>query len=83
MFRPSTFGSVVTYSLFSLAGLFLGSEAGLLTGGLSAKSTLTKDEQTRRRIESAYTKFKIDLLRKSAEDLEKSGGGSTLGEKML
>jgi hypothetical protein len=76
MLKPSTLGDVATYSLFGLAGLFVGGETGLLTGGLSAQSAIKKDPEAKKRIETAFRKFRAETLRLEADQLEK-------GEKAL
>lgn len=62
-------------SLFSIAGFFLGGEIGLLTGSASAKRTISAEPDSRGRIESAFRQFRVDLLRKQADELEKQGRG--------
>jgi hypothetical protein len=76
MLKPSTLGDVATYTLFGLAGLFVGGETGLLTGGLSAQSAIKKDPEAKKRIETAFRKFRAETLRLEADQLEK-------GEKAL
>lgn len=39
---PSRWGDAATYFLFSVGGLFLGGELGLITGTASASRTITK-----------------------------------------
>lgn len=51
---------------------------GLLTGSAAASRTITGDEESKARIESAFRRFKADVLRKEAESLEaldESGSG--------
>jgi hypothetical protein len=48
----------------------------LLTGGLSAQSAIKKDPEARKRIETAFRKFRAETLRLEADQLEK-------GEKAL
>jgi hypothetical protein len=76
MLKPSTLGDIATYTLFGLGGLFVGGETGLLTGGLSAGSAIRKDPEAKRRIETAFRKFRAETLRLEADQLEK-------GEKAL
>jgi hypothetical protein len=76
MLKPSTLGDIATYTLFGLGGLFVGGETGLLTGGLSAQSAIKKDPEARKRIETAFRKFRAETLRLEADQLEK-------GEKAL
>ncbi|KAH0258073.1 hypothetical protein KCU91_g16009, partial [Aureobasidium melanogenum] len=77
MLKPSTFGDIVTYTLFGLGGLFVGGETGLLTGSLSAQSAIKRDPEAKRRIESAFRKFRAETLRFEADQLEK--GERSLG----
>jgi hypothetical protein len=76
LLKPTTLGDVATYVLFSSGGLFLGGETGLLTGSYSASSTVTRDPEIKARIETAFRKFRADVLRKEADWLD--GGGSVL-----
>ena len=64
-------GDVLAYTFFGAGGMFLGGETGLLTGTASAKRTITKDPETKARIEKAFGRFKADVLRKEIEQLEK------------
>ena len=68
--KPSTLGDVATYFFFSAGGVFLGGETGLLTGSGSASRTITKDPETRERIESAFRRFRADVLRKEADAID-------------
>ena len=74
LLQPSTLGDVATYLLFSAGGLFLGGETGLLTGTYSATRSISRDPESRARIETAFKKFRADVLRKEATRLD--GGGS-------
>lgn len=74
--KPSTLGDIATYTLFGMGGLFLGGEAGLLTGGWSAKRSITQDPEMKKRIEKAFNAFRADVLRKQIEQLE---GGKSEG----
>jgi hypothetical protein len=56
--------------------MILGGELGLLFGTWSASRAISKDPARRARIENAYKKFRVDVLRKEAERLER--GGSAL-----
>lgn len=76
--KPSTIGDVATYTFFGAGGLFLGGELGALTGSYSASSTLSKDPVSKKRIELAFRRFRADVLRKEAEDLE-NGRGTVKG----
>ncbi|KAF1849853.1 uncharacterized protein K460DRAFT_258470, partial [Cucurbitaria berberidis CBS 394.84] len=67
---PSRWGDAATYFLFSVGGLFLGGELGLLTGTASAAKTITKDPQSRERIERAFKNYRIDALKKEIREME-------------
>ena len=77
MIKPSTLGDVVTYTLFSLGGVFLGGELGMLTGSASARRAISSDTESRRRIEHAFRAFRADVLKQEAKELE--GGEGPLG----
>ena len=58
----------------------MGGETGLLTGSGSAGRTITKDPESRERIEKAFRKFRADVLRKQADAIdEKSSVSEMLG----
>lgn len=67
---PSRWGDAATYFLFSIGGLFLGGEVGLLTGTASASRTVTKDPEARARIEKAFKNYRIDVLKREIEQLK-------------
>ncbi|KAI8934204.1 hypothetical protein NX059_008953 [Plenodomus lindquistii] len=67
---PSRWGDAATYFFFSVAGLFLGGEIGLLTGTASATRTVTKDPEARARIEKAFKNYRIDVLKQEIRGLE-------------
>jgi len=71
---PPPGSNALTAFLFGTAGLFLGGELGMVTGTRSAKRTLNQDLTSRRRIEAAFRKFKADVLRKQAQELEAGTG---------
>ncbi|KAL1862192.1 hypothetical protein Plec18167_001022 [Paecilomyces lecythidis] len=75
-FQPSPAGDFATYFLFGAGGLFIGGETGFLTGTYSASRTLSKDPESKARIENAFRKFRADVLRKEADQLD--GGQSAL-----
>ncbi|EXJ56895.1 hypothetical protein A1O7_07239 [Cladophialophora yegresii CBS 114405] len=70
LLKPTGLGDVMTYTFFSIAGVFLGGETGLLTGTWSARRTITSDPDRRERIEKAFRSFRADVLRKQLEELE-------------
>ncbi|KAK4694363.1 hypothetical protein P7C71_g3211, partial [Lecanoromycetidae sp. Uapishka_2] len=80
LLKPTTLGDIATYFFFSAGGLFLGGESGLLTGSASASRTVSRDPESRARIEAAFKKFRADVLRKEADALDGGKGvGSVLG----
>ncbi|KAH7369293.1 hypothetical protein B0T11DRAFT_278551 [Plectosphaerella cucumerina] len=74
LIKPSTAGDIATYGLLGLGGLFLGGETGFLTGSWSATRSINRDPEVRRRIETAFRRFRADYLRKEADRLD--GGKS-------
>ena len=80
LLKPTTVGDVAAYVLFGAGGVFLGGETGLLTGSASASRTIAKNPDSRARIETAFRKFRADVLRKEADDLDGGKGvASVLG----
>ncbi|EAT92625.2 hypothetical protein SNOG_16592 [Parastagonospora nodorum SN15] len=67
---PSRWGDAATYFLFSVSGLFLGGEIGLLTGTASASRTITKDPEAKARIEKAFKNYRIDVLKREIDQLQ-------------
>lgn len=55
----------------------MGGETGLLTGSASASRAITRDPESKARIEAALKKFRADVLRKEADDLD--GGKGVAG----
>ncbi|KAL8923173.1 MAG: hypothetical protein Q9208_004736 [Pyrenodesmia sp. 3 TL-2023] len=78
MMRPSRLGDVAAYTFFGFGGLFLGGETGLLTGSASASRTITRDPESRKRIETAFRRFRADVLRKEANALDQKKGVTEL-----
>ena len=76
LLQPTTLGDIATYGLFSAGGLFLGGETGLLTGTYSAKRAISRDPGTKARIETAFKKFRADVLKREVDRL--NGGASVL-----
>ncbi|KAL8878554.1 MAG: hypothetical protein Q9198_003658 [Flavoplaca austrocitrina] len=72
--RPSTLGDVAAYTFFGFGGLFVGGETGLLTGSASAGRTITRNPESRERIETAFRRFRADVLRKEADSLDTRRG---------
>ncbi|KAJ5122588.1 hypothetical protein N7448_003722 [Penicillium atrosanguineum] len=71
LLKPTTLGDFATYFFASAGGLFLGGELGFLAGSASAASNITSDPESRKRIETAFRKFRADVLRKEADALDK------------
>lgn len=69
--RPTTIGDFATYTFFAAGGLFIGGELGALGGSLAASRSLNKDPEAKQRIETAFRRFRADILRKEAESLER------------
>lgn len=69
LLKPTQFENVMTYTLCGLGGIFLGGETGLLTGSWSAKRTISRNPDSRERIEKAFRLFRVDVLRKQINDL--------------
>lgn len=76
---PSKWGDAATYFFFSLGGLFFGGELGFLTGTASASRMITKNPESRERIEKAFNKYKIDVMKQEIKNLE----GKSVFEKVL
>jgi len=74
LLRPTAFGDIATYTFFSIAGLFLGGETGIVTGFRSARRITSKDPETKARVEKAYRHFRADVLRKEIELLDSEKG---------
>ncbi|KAL8982802.1 MAG: hypothetical protein Q9177_005163 [Variospora cf. flavescens] len=68
--KPSALGDVAAYTFFGFGGLFLGGESGLLTGSAAAARRITGDPESRERIETAFRRFRADVLRKEADELD-------------
>lgn len=58
----------------------MGGETGFLTGSASAIRGINRDPDSKARIEAAFRKFRADVLRKDADDLDGGKGvASALG----
>ncbi|CAH0019925.1 unnamed protein product [Clonostachys rhizophaga] len=75
--QPSVAGDIATYFLVGVGGLFLGGETGFLTGTYSADRLLQRNQESQKRIEQAFRRFRAELLRKEADRLD--GGSKILG----
>ncbi|QGI71104.1 hypothetical protein CEK26_003441 [Fusarium fujikuroi] len=67
---PSKWGDAATYFFFSIGGLFLGGETGLLSGTASASRTITKNPEAKERIEKAWKNYRIDVMKQEIKQLE-------------
>jgi len=75
LLRPTALGDIATYTFFSIAGIFLGGETGILTGVGSARRMISKDLETKARVDKAFRRFRTDVLRKEIELLESDQDG--------
>jgi hypothetical protein len=73
LLRPTRWGDIATYTAFALGGSMLGGEMGLMTGSASATRTITRDPDSRRRIEEAFRLFQVDVLKRQLNALEREG----------
>lgn len=71
LMKPSALGDFATYTLLGFGGLFFGGETGLLSGTLWARRGISQDAESRQRIEVAFRRFRADVLRKQADELER------------
>ncbi|KAF2809611.1 uncharacterized protein BDZ99DRAFT_32680 [Mytilinidion resinicola] len=83
LLQPTTFGDIATYTFFSAGGLFLGGETGFLTGSASAARMITSDPESKKRIESAFRKYRIDVLKKEIDQLQAQDKGSDSGWRIF
>jgi hypothetical protein len=74
LLKPTTLGDIATYTFFAAGGIFVGGETGVMTGAWRAKSTIAKDEASKKRIEAAFRNFRADVLRKQIQELEAGKG---------
>lgn len=71
---PSRWGDAATYFFFSVGGLFLGGELGLLSGTASATRVITGDKESRERIERAWKRYRVDVLKREIAQTEGGKG---------
>ncbi|KAL8814585.1 MAG: hypothetical protein Q9223_006201 [Gallowayella weberi] len=71
LMRPSTLGDIAAYTFFGFGGLILGGETGLFTGSASAGKILSRDIGSMERIETAFRRFRAEVLRKEADAIDK------------
>lgn len=74
LLRPITLGNITTYFFFGAGGLFLGRKTGPLSNSRSAARTVSKDLESRARIEAVFKKFRADVLRKEANAIDGGKG---------
>lgn len=75
--QPSMAGDIATYGLLGLGSLFLGGETGFLIGSYFATKSISRDEESRKRIENAFRRYRADFLRKEADRLD---GGAKIAD---
>ncbi|KAL0466103.1 hypothetical protein QR685DRAFT_119697 [Neurospora intermedia] len=71
LLRPTRWGDIATYTVFGIGCSMLGGETGLLTGSAAATRTITRDPESRKRIEDTFRLFQIDVLKRQLEMLER------------
>ncbi|KAF2757184.1 hypothetical protein EJ05DRAFT_477400 [Pseudovirgaria hyperparasitica] len=71
LLKPTPLGDIATYLFFSAGGIFVGGETGFLTGSYAGSKTITKDPETRQRVEEAFRRFRVDLVKQQLDELEK------------
>jgi hypothetical protein len=70
LMKPTPLGDIMTYTFFAMGGVFVGGEAGLLSGTWSARRAIEGDVEAKGRIERAWRGFRADVLRRQVEELE-------------
>ena len=75
--KPTPLGDIAAYTFFSIGGLLLFGEIGFMTGVWSAKRTISQDPESRARIEKAFRSFRVDVLKKQIEGLERGNQEGT------
>ncbi|KAJ5454645.1 uncharacterized protein N7458_005601 [Penicillium daleae] len=80
LLKPTTFGDFATYFFASFGGLFLGGELGFAGGAASGSRSITSDPERKKRIETAFRRFRADVLRKEADSLD---NGANVSEMMF
>ena len=59
MMKPTPLGDIAAYTLFSLGGLFVGGEVGVLTGGWQAKRTISADPAMKQYVKWLTSRVKL------------------------
>ncbi|KAB8231693.1 uncharacterized protein BDW43DRAFT_312913 [Aspergillus alliaceus] len=80
LLKPTTLGDFATYFFASAGGLFLGGELGFMAGAASGSRSIRADAEQRKRIETAFRRFRADVLRKEADALDR---GESVADKMF
>lgn len=78
LMQPTAIGDIAAYTFFSFSGLFVGGEFGLFSGSAAASRTITGNPESRERIETAFRRFRADVLRKEADALDHKKGVTEL-----
>lgn len=68
--------NISTYNYADLCSV----NVGLAAGAASASRSISSDSESRQRIETAFRRFRADLLRKEADELDK---GRSVWDKMF
>ncbi|OQE20997.1 hypothetical protein PENFLA_c015G10365 [Penicillium flavigenum] len=78
LLKPTTLGDVVTYFFATAGGLFLGGELGFAGGVAKGTRSISADPESKKRIETAFRRFRADVLRKQADALDKGSNDTGL-----
>ncbi|KGO71479.1 hypothetical protein PITC_051070 [Penicillium italicum] len=71
LLKPTTLGDIATYFFATAGGLFLGGELGFAGGVAKGTRSINADPESKKRIETAFRRFRADVLRKQADALDK------------
>ncbi|KAJ5472330.1 hypothetical protein N7530_006331 [Penicillium desertorum] len=78
LLKPTTVGDVATYFFAAAGGLFLGGELGFAGGAAKGTRSISADPESKKRIETAFRRFRADVLRKQADALDKGNNDTGL-----
>ncbi|OQE91127.1 hypothetical protein PENNAL_c0010G06428 [Penicillium nalgiovense] len=78
LLKPTTLGDVATYFFATAGGLFLGGELGFAGGVAKGTRSISVDPESKKRIETAFRRFRADVLRKQADALDKGNNDTGL-----
>ncbi|KAJ6178213.1 hypothetical protein N7519_008674 [Penicillium mononematosum] len=70
LLKPTTLGDIATYFFATAGGLFLGGELGFAGGVAKGTRSISADPESKKRIETAFRRFRADVLRKQADALD-------------